>query len=156
MYDGNLRIELLKKSEWNNISSLSVATNQEGFIETSAKCLDDAQNDAYGMKWDFYGVYDELNLVGFAMHGRQEFWPLPYSQVWLDRFMIDKKYQGKGYGKQAMVLIIKRLFYYYKCKKIYLSVHADNVAAIKLYENLGFKKTWMRDLKGERIMTRVK
>ncbi len=147
-------IKTIPRQEWDSILSLSVQEQQRHFIETAQHCLNDAQHDAYNMKWSFYGVYVEGRLIGFAMHGKLRFWGM--SQVWLDRFMIDRAHQGKGYGKQAMARILERMYDEYKCRKIYLSVHESNVAAIALYQTLGFRKTLFKDGKGERIMTRRK
>ncbi len=149
-----LSIEILPPYRWDEIKDLSVYEEQSHFIETSLHCLDDAKNNAYNMKWNFYGIYEDDNLIGFAMHGESKI--LFLTQVWLDRFMIDKKYQGKGYGKKSMELILEKMYEDYNCKKIHLSVHEDNSFAIKLYQKLGFAKTIFKDPKGERIMTRKK
>ncbi len=145
-------IKIIPREKWDIIKNLSVHEEQSHFIENSAQCLNDAKNDAYNMKWNFYGIYTNNILIGFAMHGKNRLLFLP--QVWLDRFMIDKKYQGKGYGKKSIELIVQKLYDEYNCKKIYLSVHENNVNAIELYKKLGFKKTMLKEPKGERIMTR--
>ncbi len=147
-----LTINIIPREKWDIIKVLSVHNEQGHFIETSEQCLNDAKSDAYNMKWSFYGIYEDDTVIGFAMHGENRL--LFSSQIWLDRFMIDKKHQGKGYGKKSMVLILEKMHKDYNCKKIYLSVHEDNYAAIRLYEKLGFKKTLFKDAKGERIMTR--
>ncbi len=147
-----LSIKYLEKEKWDTIKRLSVHNEQNHFIETSEECLNDAKNDAYNIKWNFFGIYVDDVLIGFAMHGENRH--LFSSKVWLDRFMIDKNYQGKGYGEKSMGLIIEKMYVDYACKKIYLSVHENNFSAIKLYEKLGFKKTIFKDPKGERIMLR--
>ncbi len=147
---GEIRISIIPRQNWDAIIGLSVHNEQSNFIETSVQCLNDAKNDAYNMKWNFYGIYLTDTLIGFAMHGENRL--LFYKQVWLDRFMIDKNYQGKGYGNKSMELILKKMYEDYSCKKIYLSVHEGNYNAIRLYEKLGFKKTLFKDPKGERVM----
>ncbi len=147
-----LNIKIIPRDKWDTIVDLSVHAEQCHFIETSLQCLNDAKSNAYKMKWDFYGIYIHDELIGFAMHGKDRL--LFFTQVWLDRFMIDKKYQGKGYGKKSMNLILQKMYDDYNCKKIYLSVHEDNYPAIELYEKLGFTKTRHKDSNGERIMTR--
>ncbi len=148
----SIKIKKLKKEDWNKIIELSVSYNQSNMIETSMQCFNDAKNKAYGMEWNFYGIYLDNAIIGFGMHGINHFKYLPISHVWLDRFMIDQKYQGKGYGKQALVLIIDQMFSNYECKKILLSVHEDNINAIELYKKVGFQKSIFKDPKGERIM----
>lgn len=52
-------------------------------------------------------------------------------------FFIDKNYQGKGYGRKALLLAIDRIKSYKN--DIYISVHNTNIPAIKLYEKVGFE-----------------
>jgi len=47
--------------------------------------------------------------------------------------------QNKGYGKEAMKLILDYAFNQIKIKKIALSVYKDNVRAVEFYKKLGFK-----------------
>ncbi len=152
--NNKLEIKLLSINQWEEILSLSVSKNQIDYIETSEKCLEDAKNDAYDIKWNFYGVYLEQSIIGFAMFGVQRLKVFPFEQVWLDRFVIDEKFQGKGYGKNSLQLIIDNLYRKYENKKIYLSVYEENVTATELYLKLGFKKTRFKEPTGERIMTR--
>ena len=57
--------------------------------------------------WRPVGIYDSDTLIGFAMYG---YFPEPApGQLWLDRLLIDKRYQGKGYGKQAVLSLLDRL-----------------------------------------------
>ncbi len=149
-----LTVKKIKREKWDDVTSLSVNDEQIRFIETSLQCLDDAKSNAYNMKWNFYGIYVEEKLIGFSMHGTSRI--LFLTQVWLDRFMIDKQYQNKGYGKKSLELILGKMYQDYKCNKIYLSVHESNIVAIELYQKLGFKKTLFKDSKGERIMRHKK
>ncbi len=148
----NICIKKILKDEMHTLTGLTVHDHQSHFIESSADCVNDAKNNAYHIKWNFYGIFEKDPLIGFAMHGKSRF--LFFSQVWLDRFMLDKKHQGKGYGKKSLALILQKMYQDYGCHKIYLSVHEDNTLAILLYEKLGFKKTPFKDPKGERIFTR--
>ena len=66
----------------------------------------------------------------------------------MDRLLIDEKYQGKGYGKAALHLLLERLRKEYGRKKIYLSVIEGNDVAAGMYKNAGFRFTGRRDLHG--------
>lgn len=46
---------------------------------------------------------------------------------------------GKGFGKRATSLVLKYAFENLKLNRIYLSVFADNIAAINAYRNSGFR-----------------
>ena len=58
--------------------------------------------------------------------------------VW--RFMIDKRYQGKGYGRKAMELALDyiRTFPCGKADTCWLSYEPENEVAKKLYASFGF------------------
>lgn len=55
----------------------------------------------------------------------------------------EKNYQGKGYGTEAIKLLINKAKQA-DIRKIYLEVHPDNRRAIKAYEKCGFKKIGIR------------
>ena len=55
----------------------------------------------------------------------------------------EKNYQGKGYGTEAIKLLIDKARRK-NIKKIYLEVRPDNIKAIRAYEKCGFKKTGVR------------
>ncbi len=154
--EDKIQVKTILKEDWDSINALSVSMSQSGYIECSEKCLYDAKTNAYDMEWNFYGVYLDGVLIGFAMHGRQYFKYSLYSQVWLDRFMIDQRYQKKGYGKVALRMILKKMIKEYRCLIIYLSVVDENINAIAMYRKLGFIKTWMKDENNERIMIKIK
>ncbi|MCL2519745.1 MAG: GNAT family N-acetyltransferase [Spirochaetaceae bacterium] len=82
-------------------------------------------------------IYNNEVLVGFLMHEIDS----DNNNHYICRLMVDKKYQAKGYGKQAMEVIIKKLQEDKSRNKIVISAEPDNSVAIKLYEKLGFKLT---------------
>ena len=136
----NIRTELL---------GISLFEEQKGFIEPVTECLREAdQND----RWHPYAIFHENRLIGFTMYGSFNETP-DGERVWLDRLMIDRQEQGKGYGKSAVIALTKRLFSEYPADRIYLSVYDDNPHAIHLYESCGFRFNGENDTKGEKIMT---
>jgi len=76
------------------------------------------------------GVFTEANFIGMSEND-----PL----IW--EFMIDKKYQGKGFGRAAIQCAIDWLKNIHNAKKIFTSVHKDNKVAINLYKSFGFEFT---------------
>ncbi|SKC82182.1 GNAT family N-acetyltransferase [Maledivibacter halophilus] len=55
-------------------------------------------------------------------------------------FIGDKEYWGKGYGTDAMKILIKFVFEQMNINKIKLNVFSFNQRAIKSYEKCGFRK----------------
>lgn len=54
--------------------------------------------------------------------------------------IIDKEYQGRGYGKEGFILGTKYAFDILNLFKVTLWVLPDNIAARKIYTYVGFKK----------------
>lgn len=113
------------------VEGLTVFSEQTGFIESVSECLREADELEL---WRPVGIYDSDTLIGFAMYG---YFPEPApGQLWLDRLLIDKRYQGKGYGKQAVLSLLDRLHTEYQSGTVYLSVYENNPHAIKLYQQI--------------------
>ncbi len=142
-----LHFELVNQDNRKEIENLAVFSEQVEFIESVSECLQEADELEL---WRPVGIYDGDTLVGFAMYG---YFPEPApGQLWLDRLLIDKKYQGKGYGKLAMLALLGRLRTEYGSDKVFLSVYENNPHAIKLYQQIGFSFNGKYDTKGESIM----
>ena len=100
-----------------------------------------------------FGIYDDETLVGFLMIGYNEGAievDAPKSlndnyTIW--RFMIDKNYQKRGYGKESLMLALEFIKTWPKGKADYvvLSYEPENEVARKLYASLGFKETGEMD-----------
>ncbi|MDD3394400.1 MAG: GNAT family N-acetyltransferase [Anaerotignum sp.] len=144
----NLHFEPITSKNRKQTEALSLFPEQVSFIESVAECLKEAE---VAPEWKTVGIYGDCTLIGFAMYGYFHE-PLPYGEVWLDRMLIDKKFQRKGYGKAAVLALLKKLSIEYDCNKIYLSVYDVNKPAICLYKQIGFYFNGEFDTKGERIM----
>ena len=70
------------------------------------------------------------------------------------RFMIDKRFQGMGYGKEAMKIVLKYIYdnHIFDDCTIGLDVHRDNLTAINLFKSAGFLPTGEMDEDGEMEM----
>lgn len=127
--------------------SLSVGKGQEHFIETVEECLEEADKN---LDWEPMCICDGDTIVGFAMFG---YIRIPsVNQVWFDRFLIDHRYQHKGYGRKSVELVIDHLHNEFPGMDIRLSVYDDNEVAIALYESFGFKVNGEYDINGETVM----
>lgn len=124
--------------------SLKVTKKQSEYICTNEDSLRDAINNCEVART--FGIYDEDTMVGFTMLAFDEAYEDPDDRYWLWRFMIDEKYQGKGYGKEAL----KSIIVYFKenhATNIRLSTKESNVNAIALYKQFGFAENGeMNDL----------
>jgi diamine N-acetyltransferase len=97
--------------------------------------------------FELRAVYWDDYLIGFLVFCKK---PDEDGNHWIPALMIDKNYQGKGYGKTAMKKLID-LMELMSCKRIMIGHRPDNLIAGELYESLGFKKTSEEIIDGEII-----
>ena len=156
----------LKKINRNNITGilkLEVFYNQKNFVATNNSSIIEAyiaiteNNDVFT-----FGIYKEDTPIGFLMigfdvnsddEGAPRIAKGNYN-IW--RLMIDKKFQGKGYGKEAIELALEFIntFPCGTAKYCWLSYESDNNVAQQLYKSVGFVETDERD--GEEIVAILK
>ncbi|MBP2145115.1 ribosomal protein S18 acetylase RimI-like enzyme [Methanofollis sp. W23] len=137
----------------NAVVALEVSESQKHMIEPITECLNDAQIHAYDIEWETSAILLNSKVIGFSMYGVwHDSKGKDEDEVWLDRFMIDQKYQGKGYGKLALRELIAMLTAKYHCDDIYLSVYENNQSAIALYKKTGFRFNGEKDENGEHVM----
>ena len=91
----------------------------------------------YGTDWTGYERDDWLNSDEYKKYEGK-----PYYDIW--RFMIDKKYQGRGYGKEAFkqALNFIKTFPNGKADYVLLSYNPDNEVGKKLYASFGFEEVF--------------
>lgn len=152
----------LKKINRNNIGEilkLEVFDNQKSFVATNNSSIIEAyiaiteNNHVFTL-----GIYNDHTPIGFLMigfdvnsgdEGAPRIAKGNYN-IW--RLMIDKKFQGKGFGKKAMDLALEFIntFPCGTAKYCWLSYESDNDIARQLYKSVGFVETSEKD--GEEIV----
>ncbi|CAH1208416.1 Spermine/spermidine acetyltransferase [Paenibacillus auburnensis] len=145
-----IEIREVNEENLNDILSLRVHDHQKAYIETPFESLEDAKKCSY---YKSAGLYVDKALVGFAMFG---FFPQEDKggRVWFDRYLIDKKYQGRGLGRILLTTLIEYLVQRFNCSEIYLSIYQDNIGALSLYKKLGFEFNGEMDINGEMVMVK--
>lgn len=130
-----LHLETITKDNWIKAISLRVREDQEKFVASNAVSL--AQLNFLN---DFHakGIYLREEMIGFALYGMDE----DDHEYWIYRMMIDQKHQGKGYGKEAIKLVIDdiKMIKEDRHKTITLSYEPTNGHAKRVYEKVGFKE----------------
>lgn len=152
----------LKKINRNNIGEilkLEVFDNQKSFVATNNSSIIEAyiviteNNNVFT-----FGIYNDDTPIGFLMIGfdvnSDDEGALKIAKgnynIW--RLMIDKKFQGRGFGKKAMNLALEFIntFPCGRAKYCWLSYERDNNIARQLYKSVGFVETDEKD--GEEIV----
>ena len=123
----------IDKSNYWECISLKIDETQQNFVADNTRSLVEAsfEDGLYTL-----GIYVENKMVGFILYDYDDSYP-----GWsMSRFMIGKQYQGKGYGKQAVLGFMNYFKEHHKADKLYISVSLDNHIARKMYTDIGFKE----------------
>ena len=158
-----LRLEKVNgKNVW-ELLKLNVSDDQKSFVAANDTSIIEAYTAITGNGYAFpFGIYDGETPVGFLMIGFDidDYWEdapeIAKGNYNLWRLMIDKKYQGRGYGKEAVKLALD----YIRIKPCgeagycWLSYEPENKVAADLYRSFGFEETGEMD--GEELIAVLK
>ena len=123
----------IDKSNYWDCMALVIDESQEGFVADNKQSLVEA---AYEDGLYTLGIYHEETMVGFVLYDYDDTFP-----GWsMSRFMIGKQFQGKGYGKQAVLTFLDYFKGKHNADKLYISVSLDNTVARKMYSSIGFEE----------------
>ncbi|MFC1852200.1 GNAT family N-acetyltransferase [candidate division CSSED10-310 bacterium] len=126
------------------ILSLKVKRNQRQFVASNAVSIAQAYFSKYA--W-FRAIYAHHTPVGFLMLYDDPDKP----EYFLWRFMIDKKHQGKGFGNQALQLLIAYVRTRPNATTLLLSFVPGEGSPEAFYQKSGFVKTG-EQIEGELVM----
>ena len=122
------------KENWIECIGLKVRHEQRDLVATHIYSIAESRADPSLIPMV---IYNGEVIVGFTMYGRD----LVDGRCWIVRLMVDERYQGNGYAKQAMNQVITRFKQEQDCTDIYISHKQANIYADALYRKLGFKDT---------------
>lgn len=158
-----LRLEKITgKNVW-SILKLHVSEDQESFVAPNDISIIEAYTAITGNGYAFpFGIYEGETPVGFLMIGfdADDCWEdapsIARGNYNLWRLMIDKNYQKKGYGKEAVRLVLEfiKTFPCGKADFCWLSYEPENEVAKRLYHSFGFAETGEMD--GDEIIAVLK
>lgn len=137
-----------------DILKLTVADHQKNFVAGNDVSIIEAYIAITSNGYAFpFGIFEDDTPVGFVMIGydKDEYWKdapaIADGNYNLWRLMIDKAYQNKGYGRQAVELAL-RFIRTFPCGKgdfCWLSYEPENTVAKSLYASFGFVETGDKD-----------
>ena len=138
--DTLLLCEVTQKN-WRATLHLTVHPEQQRFIADYVPIAAIALAKAYirpeGRIWTPYAFYVTTDMIGFAALAYE---PGSIENYWLFHFFIDQRYQSKGYGKQALQLLLQSIRDNHpQCQTLQLTVHPENYHAQRLYTSMGFQ-----------------
>lgn len=143
-----IRLEKLTWDTVDDVIKLRVSKEQKSFVAKNSDSIIDAY---FAMTEDkksvyIFGIYNGKKPVGFLMISYNCDWrenlDFAKNSYYIWRFMIDRRYQGNGYGRAALKLAIDfvRTAPCGKAEYCWLSYEPENEIARKLYLSMGFEE----------------
>ena len=155
----NIHLEKVTEDNVEAIVGLNVSKEQRKFVASNNWSLIDAYLSLADGKPVFpFGIYNGKTPVGFIMISYDNDWTGYERDAWLNsenyrfykdkfyyyvwRFMIDKRFQGRGYGREALrsALEFMRTFPCGEAEYCVLSYEPTNEAAKRFYGSFGFEE----------------
>lgn len=126
-------IYLVDIDDENGCDDLEVAEDQKGYVCSSLVML--ARAWLHRKKRPrVFNVYDGDTAVGMGMYLDD-----PEKEAYdFCQLFIDKNYQGRGYGKAAVQLVLEKMRKEGKYQKVSMCYVEGNDASRKLFEQFGF------------------
>ena len=129
-----IRITDVTEENWLEVAGLSVKEEQKGFLAPAIGIL--ARGYVYrNCNARVWVIENEGTAVGVALVREFDDEPLGYD---LQQFMIGRQYQHRGYGSEALRLILEELRNENHYDHVELCVKKADTEAIRLYEKHGF------------------
>ena len=129
-----LKLTDITEDNWMDVASLSVKDSQKDFLAPAIGII--ARGYVYrNCNARVFAIETEEGIIGVALVREFTDEPLGYD---LQQFMIDQRYQGKGYGSAALRLILDELRKEGHYDHVEVCVKKDDAEAIHLYEKHGF------------------
>ena len=141
MSEVSVQLKPVDRENWRAMVRLTTRPGQEHFVSTPAWSIASCYVRKYGDNYEYSPmvICDGDTIVGYVTlvcDGAS------FEDYWIDDIMIDAIYQGRGYGRAAMKLVLATIQQRYrKCRTIKLTCFRGNDNAAALYKSLGFEMT---------------
>jgi len=126
-----VRLQHVTARNWRAVARLKLAPEQEDLVASNLYSIAQSKFDPDARP---RAVYAGAQLVGFIMYDLDE----EANEASIYRFMIDRKHQGKGYGRAALARALDEIRATPGVKKISIGYMPDNPVAKPFYASLGF------------------
>jgi len=129
-----ITLKNIDKDNYRECVNLSVAEEQVKFVAANAKSLAKAYvcyETAHPL-----AVYADGAMVGFVLYRDLQ----AEKNYVIDQIMTDKRYQGKGYGREVVRELLKQMRERGLFGRVCVCCCVANKAAIKFFRGFGFEQ----------------
>lgn len=132
-----ITLQTINQSNWMQASRLCVNAKQQDYVGFAVEILARAYayRDQRAVCW---AICNDSEIVGLAMLYDLDEEPACYH---LCQFLIDQRFQGRGYGQSALKLVLDHCRREGTFPRVEVCVKKENTAAIHVYKKAGFRDT---------------
>lgn len=124
----------VNEENWLDIIKLKVDEEQQKYLDRPTGII--ARGYIYrNCNARVFCIMDDTQVIGVALVRDFTDEPLNYD---LQQFMIDRQFQNKGYGTEALRQILNFLKQEGRFNSVEVCVNREDLAAIHVYEKVGF------------------
>ncbi|MBQ6159977.1 MAG: GNAT family N-acetyltransferase [Oscillospiraceae bacterium] len=132
-----LRLVEINEDNWTDFARLQLREDQRAFLDSPVGIL--ARGYVYrARRARVIGIAEDGTVVGLALVKDLDEEPACYD---LQQFLIDRRFQGRGLGTEALRRILAELEAERKYGCVEVCVKREDAAALRVYEKLGFTDT---------------
>jgi len=126
-----ISLKKIDMKNFNEVLKLELKEEQKNFVASNMYSLAEAMADQVSKP---YAIYMDDYMVGFIMY---DYSP-ERKRAFVSRLMIDYKFQGKGYAREALIIVINKIKQIEECRDIQISYSPKNSRAREVYKSVGF------------------
>ncbi|HHX54547.1 MAG TPA: GNAT family N-acetyltransferase [Clostridiales bacterium] len=132
-----LKLVEINEENWQEVAKLTVEENQKAYLDSAVGII--ARGYVYrSCRVKVIGIADDRTIIGVALVKDLDYEPACYD---LQQFMIDKHFQGKGFGTEALCMVLHELEKEKKYDCVEVCVNKENKSALRIFEKVGFSDT---------------
>jgi diamine N-acetyltransferase len=138
-----VKLNEVTAKNWQAVADLVLDADQEKLVASNLYSIAESHFDPDARP---RAVQAGKRVVGFLMYDVDRSGKAPRVSIY--RFMIDRKHQGKGYGRAALLEALKEIRAIPGIKKVSIRYMPENPLAQRFYSRFGFVEVG-RDSDGE-------
>lgn len=124
----------INEDNWLDVMRLEINADQQAYLASPVGIL--ARGYVYrGCNARVIGIAKDNQIIGVALVRDFTDEPVGYD---LQQFMIDRRFQNKGYGTEALKLILASLKQDGRYSDVEICVNKADASALRVYEKAGF------------------
>jgi diamine N-acetyltransferase len=134
------------RHNFDDVVDLNLLDHQYDFLASNSYSIAEASlNPALRT----HAIYGDDRVIGFVLYCRPEETDDKPGVFGIWRLMICADFQGRGYGRQALELVLREICAVETARDIHICYKPDNDAAKRFYASLGFQELGIEPETGE-------